>query len=546
MTWRPTVVRACLLAACLGSCGWEPLPEKKPPADVYAFGIRIAPETTQITAPLLPNRTPDYAAAINASTGMGVNLENNAAASLAPVVGMDLSQAIRERLNVPTDTPKKRFQGGFSKERFEEYLGLGSEASSAETPGARFDAFQSELEVLDRGYCSTTDCPELAAWLGANDEPLVAIATAAEKARFWVPLGEGENLLRSKSFRLDGFEEVCRALGARASLSLGDEAWSRAADDLLTVQRLAGLLGQSTLAAAQSSAARCIEEGNEALLRAATDPSLDVAAARRLLDELEELPPIGNFELVLQQERFESLAGIFLLRESAGETGTSSWKEILAGRDAPEGLYRLEVSSVDWIEAIAVVNRTWDLARELVWSSSETAAAQSRQKLQDELRFTSQTSATLSEPQLGKLLADVDRDPEARPKLTRAFVDAAGLLPEDFVPFLRGIQEALSARDLGLVALALATHRKERSKLPASLDTLAPDYLDRMPPATQFGHVLRVNRGDSGALALTLVPQVVNVTGSRSYCVDSEGRSIVLGDGREPAVVDGRCSDAAP
>jgi hypothetical protein len=544
------VLLAALGLVALGSCGFEPTPKKKAPEPRFAFGIEIAAETTQITEPLLANGTPDYAAAINASTGMGVNLENNAVQELAPIVGMDLPKRARERLNVSgASSPEKRFVGGFSRDRFLEYFDLGhvgrpgAATVTMEESDAAFDAFQTETEVLDRGYCSETACPKIAEWLTANAPSLDAIGEAVGKPRFWVPLEEGENLRRSPAFALGGFQEVCRALGARASLRLGDDNWAGAAADILTTQKLAGLLGQSTLAEAQSTAASCIGEGNEALLRAATDPNLDVAAAKKLLDELEELPPIGNFELVLQHERFRALAGIFLLREIAGESGASAWKDVLDGAGSPEGLYRLEVSSIDWNEAVHLVNQSWDLARELVWSSTEVTAAQARQRLREGLLFTVDTKSTLGQM---PLIEDVDRNPEARPKLTRAFVDAAGLLPSDFAGFVRRIQESLAVRDLGLVALALSAHRKESGRPPASLDTLAPSFLDQMPPATQFGHVLRVNRGDSGELALTLVPQTVNETGSRSYCVDSEGRSLVLDDGREPDVLEGRCSDPIP
>jgi hypothetical protein len=128
--------------------------------------------------------------------------------------------------------------------------------------------------------------------------------------------------------------------------------------------------------------------------------------------------------------------------------------------------------------------------------------------------------------------------------LTRAFVDAAGLLAPDPSMFLRSVNEPLAERDLGILALALATRQRETGKPPDAIDSLVPSYLERIPPATQFGYVLRVSRAVSAPrLALTLVPQAFPVTGSLSYCLDSEGRNFVFDDGREPEVDEGRCRD---
>ncbi len=531
----------------MGACGWDPA-SSPPPADVYRLGIKISSETTRLTEPLLPNGAPDYAAAMNVATGMGVTPVNNAVQGLTPVLGTSFSDKIRDRLDLgPDGSPSsKRFVGGFSREAFEQYLQLRPDLPPPVDLDAAWNAFVSEQQVLRDGYCSTQACPRIAEWLRANEGALAAVAEAARKPRYWVPLEDGQNLYRTRASDGSRVRNLCSALAARAELRLGDENAVGASDDILTVHRLGVLLGQSPLMTDQLIAASCIVLGNEALRRAATGPVRDVASAKSLLKALDPLPQIGNYELVLQQQRFVSLAGIFLLRELVDRKGTAAWKEVLesggglGARPRPEGFYRLNVSSIDWNLAVSLVNRSWDLVRELVWSP-DASREEARKALQDGMRWTEETKATLEDPLLSQLIENVDRDAQARPKLTRAFVDAAGFLPRDVSTFLRAINEPLAGRELGLLALALAVHRAETGKLPDTVESLVPGYLERIPPARQLGHVLRVTRGETSELALTLVPEIVNVTGTASYCVDTEGRNFVLPDGSEPKIVEGRC-----
>lgn len=530
-------------------CGPDPS-QSRPPVDTYRLGIKINAETTRITEPLLPNG-PDYAAAINIATGMGVTPVNNAVQELAPVFGMTFPETIAHRLDLDGRPPKPeaRFVGGFRPEDFAEYARSRRPKGAVLDVNSQYEAFVSERTVLSDGYCSTRACPHIAAWVRANEAPLAAIARAVDKQRYWVPLEEGKNLRTAPPPDLERMTNACQALAARAELHLGDERREDAAQDVLLLQRFGVLLGQSSLESEQRVAAGCIREGNGALRRIATDPSIDVSSSKVLAHKLEEISQIGNFELVIQRERFSDLAGVFLLRELIDREGASAWKPVLEKEGEPPrppGLYRLNVSSIDWNLAMSLVNTSWDLAREVSWSwtANEEDREKAREKFRAQLKWTAETTRTLEDARLGELMENIDRDPAARPALTRAFVDAAGLLASDPSPFLRSINEPLAERDLGILALALATERRETGKPPDDIESIVPTYLDRIPPATQFGHVLRVSRAVSAPrLALTLVPLAFPVTGSRSYCLDSEGRNLVFDDGREPEVEEGRCRD---
>jgi hypothetical protein len=527
-------------------------PSREAPADTYRFGIKISSETTRLTEPLLPNGAPDYAAAMNLTTGMGVTPSNNAVQLLTPALGLTFSKKIRDRLDLPegpSASTARPLVGGFSREAFEELVRARPEVPPPADLDSAWKALLAEQQVLRDGYCSSKACPGIADWLRVNEAPLAAVTQASRKQRYWIPMEDGANLYqtRSKGGESEGrFGTVCTALSARAQLRLGDGEAAGASEDILTVHRLAVLLGQSAILGDQLVAARCIEEGNEALRRLATAPIRDRASAANLLKGLDPLSQIGNFELVVQHERFVALAGIFLLRELAETKGTAAWREVLDGQvgapadSRPEGFYRLTISAIDWNLAVRQVNESWDLVHDLVWSP-DASREEVRKRLQEGMRWTEETKAALEEPGLSQSLQNVDRDAAARPRLTRAFVDAAGLLPRDVSRFLRAVNEPLAGRELGLLALALSLHRAERGKLPASVDALVPGYLERIPPARQFGHVLRVASGDSPELALTLVPEIAGVTGSASYCLDTEGRNFILPDGTEPKVVEGRC-----
>ena len=80
---------AVLVLVCLGcelACAAEAPP---PPAPARHVAVALGPDTTVITAPLNPDGTPNYLAAINARLATGVTAENNAAVMLLQAMGPD-------------------------------------------------------------------------------------------------------------------------------------------------------------------------------------------------------------------------------------------------------------------------------------------------------------------------------------------------------------------------------------------------------------------------------------------------------------------------
>ena len=526
----------------------SPLDEEPPP-------ITVSTETSRITEPLLANGAPDYAAELNGKLGKGVTPELNAANMLVPALGLKLDAEVLSRMGVEPGSPEVRpFFGGILRtEELAAYLQERADRGEGPEPPKDLETrFLEQFSVATAGPWSEQDCPLIAEWLRGNENALALIADATQKPMYWVPLREGEDWYLSPSPSLFPTRNVGQALQARALQRLRENDWSGAADDVVILHRLGSLVGRGLFLVDALFGIVLRGFASESMSFLAASPDLTAEDAHRILRQLNEAPRPRTLAELETTERYTSLAGVFSLHEIGARHGPGAWKEALEIGDQefyrkPPGLYQIDISAIDWNEALGIVNHHWD--RELAVYLDPYVA---RGSLDDEFAWIASARDTLDDgDRLQALIERAPHDAEARTELTRAFLAGAGIVSENS---MRGatmsFNESATQTQLGIAALALAAYQDENGKWPGRLDELVPSFVAEPPPLGYWkGYDFRYHTDPPESsdpdvvrsFAYTAAPRTIGVHGSGSFCVDASGARVVTYDGREPEVLDARC-----
>lgn len=499
---RGTAVAASVLALGLPlSASGEGLPSSPPRFTVSA-------ETTRVTSPLLPDGTPDYAAALDAHFGAGVTGGNNAAPLLEPeaaqVVGW-LGQAPALARLVRPRVPEAPAS--------DEELAL---------------RFHGEWLRGSAGPWTAAELPLLAAWLEGNREPLARVAAAAERPRFFPrPFAAGSPEWGTAPIpSVLPLRLAANALRARAlqRLASGDAAGALA--DLVTGEKLAALLarGPELVHGLLGAAVRGIVSEAVPVVAFGKPRSPELKAA---VASLEALPPrlgIHSAEAVDRTERYRSLSSLVEM----ARRGPTAWKTRTLARltaderalgdellfPYPAGFERVPVEVVDWDEALRWTNRCWDRLAAALRDGTPPAA-------------TDAPPSAASPADLDSLVARARSSAEARRELSRLFS------PETRAP-RTGISsnEADAQLRMALVALAQAAFRAERGAWAPDLAALAPAFLRSAEglegPRGGYSFDYRVLDGGAG-FVYRAVPTRPGVTGFRSFCLDDRPRPLWSG-----------------
>lgn len=260
--------------------------------------ITVSPAVTYVTAPLRPDGTVDYIAAVNDHFRAGLTRENNAA---IPIL---------ERINTLQ-------YGGYAKEAAD-LLGASEIAAPASAEDGRFvayDEFRAKkaggtvgadlrlgwtngLQSLAGSPWQAKDRPEVAAWLDAQRDPMKAIASAAKLPRFFVPLPRkaDESTVRgATSPPLLPIKAIADAFRVRAMRETGEGKTEMAAADALTAIRMGYLVGQQPTILERLVGLRIIDNGLHTVMAISEDGDLTRAQSRKLLEDLRALPPLPTF-----------------------------------------------------------------------------------------------------------------------------------------------------------------------------------------------------------------------------------------------------------
>ncbi|MDB5354674.1 MAG: hypothetical protein JWN24_1127 [Phycisphaerales bacterium] len=447
-------------------------------------------DTTRITAPMDAGGTIDYLVAIDDYFGRGVSPENNAAPLLIEAIGRSAlasnqpPDGITDRLGMP-HLP----EAGEYFVTYEKFTKGRADAAADPDPtdATRNDAWPLKVS------------PATVAWINANVGPLAKIEQAAARPKFFMPFYGGnrpETLAGILLPYLNPFlrGDVPRALLTRASLRLeaGDTDGCRR--DLMTVHRLARLLGQGATmidrlvgTALEIDACRA---GRAALATGKFKAEESRAMAAELAG-LADLPPMVDAMDV--SERY-MLLDTMQLAARVGPVRAGEVFNHLSGRNVmPPQVFR-------WIpmpyeQTMREANLWYDGA--LVASRQRTyaeraAALQAWEAATSHLHSNQQAFEVFSADWPLSLFL---------PALNRASVRT---------------ETARTERRLSQVACALAAYNADHGSYPATLADLTPQYLAAIPLDSFSEKPLRYAPTPKGYTLYSVGPNLIDDGGKDS------------------------------
>ena len=413
-------------------------------------------ETTRIDGPLQADGSIDYLMALDNRFSQGITPENNAVPLLLRALGRKMLAK-----NQPPDGITDRLGMQHLPEHGDyliEYDGYCLAHSSQGEP----NPFASDAPTPIPWPLIVK--PITAQWIKENEKPLALITEASKRPRFFIPFYGGyrpETMTELYLPHVAPLRDVCRPFLTRALIRLeaGDAAGFR--EDVLTVHRLARLLGQASTMVERVVANGWMEIPACQVERlAAANGKLTAEQARILAAELEamrDLPPIMDCIDVL--ERFAMLD----LLQSAARMGPARagrlFSEVMGDRAGFSGpIYRF--IPMPYEECMRRFNHFYDGA-----------------------------FAATRQPSYSKCLAAMrlwDRETsKIRAKNRVALMLTADwpvmfFMPSLFRPYTLEYRARRENR-LTQVALALAAFKGDHHAYPATLAELSPGYLRAIP-----------------------------------------------------------------
>lgn len=208
--------------------------------------ITVSKETTHVTAPLRPDGTVDYAAALNERFGRGVTPENNAVVLLWQAAGpaeirTEFRDAYFKLLGVAAPLEEGDYFQDFGDHAVAALAGRGPPGEMDKALEKLYDQW---AKAEARPWAKEA-FPELAAWLELQGKHLSVALDASRRERYFSPLvcAQAESVsdcfLRAND--LAHFRAMARAFCVRATLRAGMGKAHDASQDLLATRRLARL-----------------------------------------------------------------------------------------------------------------------------------------------------------------------------------------------------------------------------------------------------------------------------------------------------------------
>lgn len=494
--------------------------------------VTISKETTYITEPLRPDGYPDYGLALDRHIAQGVTPENNSAVLFWRAMGpKEIDAKIRTEYFRRLGAPIPPEEGEYFQ-RFEEYAASKSKQAGQELSDEKIEHIYKQVM---EGPWKAEQFPLAAQWLQANEKPLALITEASRRPRRYDPVlptggGEsGEILIGALLPAVVQFREAGRALRIRAMYHLGQGKTADAWEDLLTIHRLARLMGQgptlveNLVAAALEYLVAC--QADQVL---AAEGNLSAQQALAMRDRLAALPPLPPMADKMDLgERFLYLDAVCSMARKqsldpfeGGGAQTPGWAKRLEDFFAGVG-----GGMIDWDVPLRMGNQWYDRLVEAGRKPTfpqRTEAIEAIERDLENLRTKAKDRTSLV---LGLLSSPREKVSE----------QIGGALISLLVPTFRSAyvvdDRSAMVRQLTVCSFALAAYRADQGKYPEQLSDLVPRYLTAVPTdafAPQKPVIYR--RTEEGVIFYSVGPNGKDDGGRSQECPAAEGEGQPKGD----------------
>ena len=459
--------------------------------------IRVARETTFLTAPLAADGLPDYEAGLLAMAGPAPAPEGNAAVELLQVMwplGIDATDlpAVCKALGIPDTPPADPL------------------VEPTHDPAGKVsdDVFE---KTLSQPW-TTAEHPDMAAWLMRHEGAIDRLVEAADRPRFWLPSsslldGRPAMLFEMTLEPLRHLRSLSRFVLARALLHAGEGRHAAAWRDIRAVHRLGRLSvaresGPQTImghlvAIALMAHAEYVTTRH--LLGSPTLPPDVLAAIRRELDAGPTLPESAD-ALVCERLLCVDAVVLFARRVPGGRLARARAIKVSIGVDSTV-LALASATSIDWNLVLERLNTSKD---DFAAALRLPTYAERRAALD---RLTAPTASARSSSSGWRATGDTILGTCSRQYRSALIADTVESL---LLPGMRGVEAATircrALTTLTRTAAALAAWRADQPAgvppYPEQLDALVPRYLPAVPidPFTDTPLIYE-RRGDGYLLA---------------------------------------------
>jgi hypothetical protein len=477
-------MRTAILALLLTSLSQAAAPPYRFPR------LPIGKDTTFVNGPLDRHGYIDYSAAINARLGKGLKPDDNAAVLLWKTFGPRPEGALVHddhfiAIGMKRPPEKGDYLVGF-RQQFNK---------DGKLKGAEAEAIYEEQSKASSRPWKAKDFPRIAAWLKANEKPLLTAVEATRRSRYFLPLipqrtkdGEKGDLIGCLLPSVQRCRELASLLTARAMLHAGEgrdaEAWA----DLLACFRLGRLVGQgSTLIEALVGFA--LENlATRATVAYLAKAKPDAKALARITADLAKLPPLTSVaDKVDQVERLTFLDST----QWMDRRGLAYLEGLTDGQASPVPATIL--GGVDYAPAMRVGNGWYDRITAAMRAPTRKERTEKLAALDRDLRslkagLTKEGTFRLlfaGSSGRGRYLGDV---------LTTLLLPAVAKV-QDAADRSRQLHDNLR------LALAIEAYQRATGSYPRRLSALAPKYIAALPEDVFSGKALIYRRdGDRGYL----------------------------------------------
>jgi len=325
----------------------------------------LSAETTRITAPLKPDGSPDYIAAINEKLGKGVTPENNGFAFLLAAMGTRVEDG---NIAARQHDPLLKLLGISDNAPDQPIFQSDTDFWKAQhLPDNLIQSLDNHLNDLRRTLWHAADEAVIAAYLQSQKPFLDALDQAAARPRWWLPaVSTDGNMVSILLPSLGRIRNMGVAVAVRANGRFADGDFDGFLADVLALKRLSRHL-ESSFTLIEALVGYANEATADSAIAAAADSGkLTEPQCQAILKMLEGLPP--RTPMTVELDTFErwTLLDVTVLTAMGKNDQVLS---ILGDQDdAATQFASVDRSRVDWDIALRQTNAAYDEQVALIMS----------------------------------------------------------------------------------------------------------------------------------------------------------------------------------